>query len=162
MKTIYLYLVIVALFCSGYSLHGSYRHDMISEYERVIFLFSEMPKELLEELSLYSVNNSEELSPFEIRYLNLILGLNSSEFDFNDKKICFIKGKANFFTDEQNRYRMGLESGVGCMVLYVFSSGQKDKCYGYDGAITYWCIFKLRHKQLIRQIKSYIKSLKPE
>lgn len=152
-------LFIIALHCSAVSLFGLPRHDMNAdkEYERVVFQFSEIPKELLEELSTYNVNNSEELTAFEIRYLSFIFGLNSGEYDLYSKKICFIKGKDTFFKDEQNRYCMGLESGVGCMSLHIFSPDQKDECYGYDAVITFWCIFKLRHKQLIRRIKFYVK-----
>ena len=122
-------------------------------YNRVIYRFSEISDELLDNLDKMGKNDSISLNKYEKEYLYFIFGISESDYCFDDKQVGFKYSKSHFFNDERNRYARGDSLGVGCVTLYIFNSSEKRKTGGYDADIEYWNKIVVPQKTIVKMIK---------
>lgn len=100
------------------------------------------------------------LSEKEAIYLNKIFETTRNKFDFNNKKVGFIKGssggiksnKQDYF-DMQNKHCIYENYPCDNGGLYIFNSTQKKESGGYDAAIVYWSKFVIPAEKIIKRLK---------
>jgi hypothetical protein len=119
--------------------------------------FSDIPKDILEQLDKMGVDNSPLLNSYESAYLNVIFKDSLKGFDFTGKKIGFIKclgekGKFHYF-DMHRKYIIDRNSPCDEGSLYIFSATQKTASGGYDGAIVYWMKFLIPIEKIVKRLE---------
>jgi hypothetical protein len=122
-------------------------------YELQVRNFSEIPKDLLENMDKMGIDSSSILNEYEGRYFNFIFKIDSRDFDLVGKKVGFAGNKIDYFKDTRSPDRN--TATVGGSSLYIFDATQKAESGGYDAAIVYWS------KRLI-PINDVVKRLKKE
>lgn len=153
-----LYLEICISSCSIPNKCNSYdNNNSMGKLEQIHELqvnnFSEIPKDLLENIDKMGVDNSSILNGYEGRYLNFIFKIDSQDFDFVGKKIGFSKSKIDYFRDTRERFYHN-STTVGGSSLYIFDDTQKKENGGYDAAIVYWSKKFLSTEEVIKRLKS--------
>lgn len=118
--------------------------------------FSDIPKNVLEQLDKMGIDNSPFLNGYESAYFNVVFKENLNGFDFTNKKVGFIEAgskrdKAYYFEEERERLCRNTTTINGN--LYIFNAGQKEESGGYDAAIVYWSKRLIPINVLIKKLK---------
>jgi len=121
-------------------------------YELQVHNFSEIPKDLLENLDKMGIDSSSILNEYEGRYLNFIFKINPQDFNLNGKKVGFLGSKIDYFKDTHERFYRN-STTVGGSSLYIFDTTQKVESGGYDAAITYWNKFVIPTEKVVKRLK---------
>jgi hypothetical protein len=121
---------------------------------RKVGYFSEIPKDLLDNLDKMGVDSSLILNEYEEKYLNFIFKIDPQDFNLVGKKVVFLGSKMAFFKDERDWFYRGCEGGVGGTTLYIFDTTQKSESGGYDAAITYWNKFVIPIEEVVKRLKN--------
>ena len=114
--------------------------------------FSEIPKDLLENIDKMGVDSSLILNEYEGKYLNFIFKIDVQNFNFVGKKIGFLGSKIDYFTDTRERFYRN-DGTVGGSNLYIFDGTQNKESGGYDAAITYWRKRLIPIEELVKRLK---------
>ncbi len=112
--------------------------------------FSEIPKDLLENMDKMGVDNSSILNEYEGRYFNFIFNIDSQDFNLIGKKVGFWGSKIDYFNDTCSTVRNF--TTVGGSSLYIFDATQKEESGGYDAAITYWNKSLLPTEEVVKRL----------
>lgn len=123
------YLAIIMMLFSGINLLGQVQN------------FTDIPKDILEQLDKMGIDDSPMLSSHESAYFNEVFKENLNGFDFTGKKVGFIerggiRNKKKYFDLEKDRFSRKETPNGG--TLYIFDETQKKESGGYDAAIVYW------------------------
>lgn len=113
--------------------------------------FSEIPKDLLENMDKMGVDNSSILNEYEGRYFNFIFKVDSQDFNLIGKKVGFLGSKIDYFRDTRSPDRNS--KTVGGSGLYIFNATQKVESGDYDAAITYWNKFVIPIEEVVKSLK---------
>lgn len=113
--------------------------------------FSEIPKNLLENLDKMGVDSFPILNECEGRYFNFIFKIDSLEFNLVGKKVGFLGSKTNYFKSLRSHDRNF--TIVGGSSLYIFDAIQKEESGGYDAAVVYWSKFVIPIKEVVKRLK---------
>jgi hypothetical protein len=116
--------------------------------------FSEIPKDLLDNLDKMGIDTSSILNEYEGKYFNFIFKIDPQNFNLVGKKIGFLGSKLAFFKDERDWYCRGYENGVGSTTLYILNAEEKIESGGYDAAIVYWSKFVIPIEKVIEKLKN--------
>ncbi|BAK24330.1 hypothetical protein PGTDC60_0160 [Porphyromonas gingivalis TDC60] len=119
-------------------------------HELQVHNFSEIPKDLLENIDKMGVDNSSILNEYEGRYLNFIFNIDPQDFNLVGKKVGFWGNKIDYFNDTRSTDRNF--KTVGGSSLYIFDATQKVESDGYDATITYWNKFSLPIEEVVKRL----------
>lgn len=114
--------------------------------------FSEIPTDLLEDLDKMGMDSSSILNEYEGRYLNFIFKIDTNNFNLVGKKVGFIRNKADYFKQTQERFYHD-STTVGGSGLYIFNTIQKEESGNYDAAIVYWSKKLLTIEEVVKRLK---------
>jgi len=115
--------------------------------------FSEIPKDLLENIDKMGEDNSLILNEYEGRYFNFIFIIDPQEFNLVGKKVGFLGSKIDYFKDTHERFYRN-STTVGGSGLYIFDTTQKVESGGYDAAIVYWSKFLIPIEEVVKRLKN--------
>ena len=121
-------------------------------HELRVYNFSEIPKDLLENMDKMGVDNSSILNEYEGRYFNFIFNIDPQNFNLVGKKVGFLGSKVDYFSDTRSPDRNF--TTVGGSSLYIFDTTQKVETGGYDAAIVYWSKFTLRPEDVVKRLRT--------
>ncbi len=121
--------------------------------------FSEIPKDLLENLDKMGIDSLLFLTESEGKYFNSLYQIPEKEFNLSCKKVAFFTGslgktesnKANYFIIERDRLKCNYFPSIG--TLYIFNAQQKAESGGYDAAIVYWSKKSLTIEEVVKRLK---------
>lgn len=138
--------------CSSTHKYNSNDHNMSlgQIHELHVRNFSEIPKDLLENIDKMGVDNSSILNEYEGRYFNFIFNIDSQDFNLVEKKVGFLGSKIDYFNDTRSSDRNF--KTVGGSSLYIFDANQKEESGGYDAAITYWNKSLLPTEEVVKRL----------
>ncbi|ALJ26212.1 hypothetical protein PGF_00017950 [Porphyromonas gingivalis 381] len=94
-------------------------------HELQVHNFSEIPKDLLENIDKMGVDNSSILNEYEGRYLNFIFNIDPQDFNLVGKKVGFWGNKIDYFNDTRSTDRNF--KTVGGSSLYILMLLKKWK-----------------------------------
>lgn len=114
--------------------------------------FSEIPKDLLENMDKMGIDNSSILNEYEGRYFNFIFKIDPQDFNLVGKKVGFLGSKIDYFKNARSPDRNS--TTVGGSSLYIFDATQKAETGGYDAAIVYWSKRKMSAQDVIKRLKN--------
>ena len=112
-----------------------------------VVVFSDVPKDLLDNLSKMGMDNSIILNEYEGKYLNYIFQTDVQGINLVGKKVAFWGSKVDYF--ESTRRDSVI---VGGSSLYIFDDVQKKESGGYDAAVTYW-------RKIVTPVQEIVKGL---
>ena len=110
--------------------------------------FSEIPKDLLENLDKVGTDSSSILNEYEGRYLNFIFNIDPQDFNLIGKKVGFTRSKIDYFS-----WTRANSTTVGGSSLYIFDTTQKTESGGYDAFITMWSKFAIPIEDVFKRLK---------
>ncbi|SJM18155.1 hypothetical protein [Porphyromonas gingivalis] len=119
-------------------------------HELQVHNFSQIPKDLLENMDKMGVDNSSILNEYEGRYFNFIFNIDPQVFNLVGKKVGFLESKIDYFNDTRSSDRNF--KTVGGSSLYIFDANQKEESGGYDAVITYWNKSLLPTKEVVKRL----------
>ena len=157
MKNLFIIVCLEMLVFSCSSIHKSNSNDnnmnvFEQRNELQVHDFSEIPKELLENIDKMGVDSLSILNEYEGKYLNFIFKIDIQNFNLVGKKVGFLGSKIDYFRDTRKRFYDNTTTVAGSS-LYVFDSTQKEESGGYDAAITYWDKFVIPQEKVVKQLK---------
>ncbi len=117
-------------------------------HEPQVRSFSEIPKDLLENLDKVGTDSSLLLNEYEGRYLNFIFNIDSQDFNLIGKKVGFTRSKIDYFS-----WTRANSTTVGGSSLYIFDTTQKTESGGYDAFITMWSKFAIPIEEIVKRLK---------
>jgi len=123
-------------------------NDLGQIHELQVRNFSEIPKDLLENLDKMGIDSSSILNEYEGRYLNFIFNIDPQDFNLVGKKVGFTRSKIDYFS-----WTRANSTTVGGSGLYIFNATQKEESGGYDAAITMWSKFVMPTNDLVKRLK---------
>ncbi len=122
-------------------------------YECQVRNFSEIPKDLLDNLDKTGIDSSSILNEYEGRFLNLIFNIDPQDFNFIGKKVGFTESKIDYFKDTYERFYRN-STPVGGSGLYIFNATQKEESGGYDAFITMWRKLEIPIEEVVKRLKN--------
>ena len=122
-------------------------------YELQVRNFSEIPKDLLENLDKMGIDSFSILNESEGKYFNFIFKIDPYAFNFIGKKVGFLESKIDYFKNMRSPDRS--LTTVGGSSLYLFDTIQKEESGGYDAAIVYWDKFVIPIKEVVKRLKEF-------
>ena len=160
MKKLFIIVCLEMLVFSCSPIHKCNSNDnSMSEFEQRYELqvrnFSEIPKDLLDNLDKMGIDTSSILNEYEGKYFNFIFKINPQDFNLVGKKVGFIShggSKIDYFKDTRSPDRNS--TTVGGSSLYIFNAAQKEESGGYDAAITYWNKFVIPIEEIVKRLKA--------
>jgi hypothetical protein len=120
-------------------------------YELQVHNFSEIPKDLLENLDKMGIDSSSILNEYEGRYFNFIFNIDPQDFNLIGKKVGFLGSKIDYFNSTRSLDRNS--TTVGGSSLYILDTTQKEESGDYDAAITYWNKFVIPIETVVKRLK---------
>lgn len=84
--------------------------------------------------------------------LNFIFKIDTNNFNLVGKKVGFIRNKADYFKQRQERFYRD-STTVGGSGLYIFNTTQKEESGSYDAAIVYWSKKLLTIEEVVKRLK---------
>jgi hypothetical protein len=138
------------LSCSSIQKCNSNDNSM-NEYghELQVLNFSEIPKDLLENLDKMGIDSSSILNEYEGRYFNFIFNIDPQDFNLAGKKVGFTRSKIDYFN-----WTRANSTTVGGSSLYIFNATQKAESGGYDAFITMWNKFVIPIEEVVKRLKN--------
>lgn len=126
----------------NHSKGGDWFQNPKQVYELKACQFSELPKELFDNIDKMGVDGSLTLNEHEGRFLNYIFDIDTLNINLVGKKVGFHnphlqRGKEKYFQETRERLNHNTTI-VGGSCLYIFNDDQKKECGGYDAAVVYW------------------------
>lgn len=146
-------LEVLVLSCSSIYKCNSNSHNMSTfgqRYELQVRNFSEIPKDLLENIDKMGIDSFPILNAYEGRYFNFIFKIDPKDFNLVGKKVLFSESKIDYFKDLRLPDRSTTIGGSG---LYVFTTFQKEESGGYDAAVVYWNKFVIPIEEIVKKLK---------
>jgi len=122
-------------------------------YELQVRNFSEVPKDLLDNLDKMGIDTSSILNEYEGKYFNFIFKIDPQEFNLVRKKVGFSRSKIDYFRDTRERFNRN-STTVGGSSLYIFNAAQKEESGGYDAFITMWNKFAVPIEDVVKRLKN--------
>ena len=149
--------VLLICSCSSISKNNTTLATEIPEHHELqVSIFSDLPKELIDNIDKMGVDNRPVLNEHEGRFINTIFKINPQDFDFVGKKVGFLlsgkSSKLTYFVETRERYSEN-SSIIGGSGLYIFDATQKEKSGGYDAEVVYWNKFVLPTDKVVQQLK---------
>ena len=156
MKNLFIIVCLEMLVFSCSSIHKSNSNDnnmnvFEQRNELQVHDFSEIPKELLENIDKMGVDSLSILNEYEGKYLNFIFKIDPQDFNLVGQKVGFLRSKIDYFRDTRERFYRNTTT-VGGSSLYIFNTIQKEESGGHDAAITYWNKFVIPIEEVVKQL----------
>lgn len=157
MKKLFIIVCLEILVFSCSSIYKcNYSDNSMNEFGQIhelqVHNFSEIPKDLLENLDKMGIDSSSILNEYEGRFLNFIFNIDPQDFNLVGKKVGFSRNKIDYFRDTREHFYRN-STTVGGSGLYIFDTTQKAESGGYDAAIVYWSKFLIPTKDVIKRLK---------
>ena len=143
-------LPLLTVGCSIINNHGLVDNSQILTPQ--VHYFSDVPKDLVDNLGKMGMDNSSILNDQEGQYLNFIFKTEAQGINLAGKKVAFLGSKVDYFESTRKDSLV-----VGGSNLYLFSTMQKTESDGYDAAVTYWKKFVIPTQEIVRTIKDNTK-----
>lgn len=145
-----LLIVCWLLLSAAYPMIHNYSQDNSLIIVPQVRVFSDVPKDLLDNLGNMEVNDSIILNEPEGQFINYIFQTEAHDINMVGKKVEFLGlDKAKYFDCTR---RDSIIVGGSC--LYIFNDVQKDESGGYDAAVTCWYKFALPMQDIVREVKN--------
>jgi hypothetical protein len=117
-----------------------------------VHVFSEVPKDLVDNLGKMGMDDSIILNDQEGQYLNFVFKTEAQGINLAGKKVAFLGSKVDYFESTRKDSIV-----VGGSSLYLFNTMQKTESGGYDAAVTYWEKFVIPTQEIVRTLKDNTK-----
>lgn len=113
-----------------------------------VHYFSDVPKQLIDNLEKMGMDNSIILNEQEGKYLNYIFRTDVHGINLVGKQVAFLGSKVDYFNSTRKDSTI-----VGGSSLYIFNAVQKNESGGYDAAVTYWKKFVIPAQEIVKTLK---------